>query len=151
MADPTTPAPAAPDLAAEAKEFMQENFAAYTDKSNIHHPKIAAEVQRRFDLAYPAPPETSRGPELQEIVDAPIAPPPSLGPNDRLARPPEGPDQYEITIPHPPEGSAWNADAWAHFRVTSHQAGLSHHQAQSVANFFATQGAPWSGRRDRTA
>jgi hypothetical protein len=137
---PKTPAAVTPDLGAEAKEFLQENFSAYRDNQHPQHARIAAEVTRRFAAAYPEPPKTSLGPELQAIADAPVAPPPSLGPNDRLARPPEGPDQYEITIPQAPQGSpGWDPDAWSHFRATAHQQQLSHHQVQNLTNFFATQ------------
>ncbi len=82
--------------------------------------------------------------ELQAIAAAPTAKPPSLGPDDVLARVPAAPADYQLTFPQLPEGfPAWNQNA---VKAQLHVQGLSGHQAQGVLNFYATRGVEMRGQ-----
>ena len=124
-----------PPLPSDAAEYQRENFEAYTNKSHPQHAKVVREVRARFAREHPAPVRTQATPELQAAADQPISRPPSLGPNDPRAQVPASGDQYEVTFPHAPEGSAPYAPAaLVHVKTVGHRLGLSHHQLQAVIN-----------------
>ncbi len=163
-APPAPAAPALPTPAEQAEEYLRANFSVYRDRDHPDHTRVVQEVRARFggQAAPPAtphpteppvdafryamvnktsaeaPPPFVMTPELEAIAAAPTAKPPSLGPDDVLARVPATPAGYQLSFPRlPDEFPPWDQGA---VKAQMHAHGLSSHQAQGVLNFYATRG-----------
>ena len=149
----TPPGPAGPDLAADAKTFLQNNFDIYRNRGHPEDARVVQAVRAQFSQAHPGVEWDGTSTVFSDLPDlvpqavkpsekSPEPPTPPAPPTDPLDRVPPTPDGYTFSPPDAPPGETWDPTTWPAVLADAHAVGLSQKQAASWALFVAATVLP---------